>query len=97
MAVYIDSMAGTPKTAQWPYAIGCHLIADTVDELHTFAQGIGMLRAWFQPQSSPHYDLTATRRARAIASGAVECTVEEFVHHIWRIRGVRPGKGGEDG
>lgn len=36
------------------------------------AARIGLKREWFQPKSSPHYDLTASRRGRAVRAGAIE-------------------------
>ena len=36
------------------------------------AERIGMRRDWFQPASSPHYDLSLSRRTAAVKAGAVE-------------------------
>lgn len=66
----------------------CHLIADTVAELHVFAQSIGAKRAWFQPLSSPHYDLPKFRRQLALASGAIELDRREFVGVLRRQRPI---------
>lgn len=50
----------------------CHMTADDVDELHAMAATIGLKRTWFQSQSNtPHYDLTASKRALALKHGAV--------------------------
>lgn len=57
----------------------CHMLADTVAELHEFAARIGLRREWFQPLSRPHYDLSKTRRIAAIAAGAVELDRHELV------------------
>lgn len=48
-----------------------HLMADTLEELHAFAARLGLRRTWFQPRSSPHYDLSPAKRARALELGAV--------------------------
>lgn len=84
MAVYVDSLIDYG----WKYGPSCHLIADTVDELHDFAQRIGLKRAWFQTGKSglPHYDLTAGRRKQAVALGAVELTRRDMAARIadWR-------------
>jgi hypothetical protein len=83
MAVYID------KLRDWGWKLGpsCHLIADSNEELHAFAAKLGLRREWFQPKASgPHYDLTAKRRALAVAAGAVELDDRAF-HAIlkkWR-------------
>ena len=78
-------------TAQWRWTESCHLMADTVDELHAFAARIGMRRAWFQTSRKglPHYDLTRPRRARAVALGAVELTRAEFVARVRTARGLQ--------
>lgn len=72
MTVYVDELR------QWPTRIrcfkpgSCHLMADTLDELHAFAARLGLKRAWFQDHRlHPHYDLTASKRARALELGAV--------------------------
>ena len=52
----------------------CHMVADTLEELHAMAGQIGMKREWFQdaPKAShPHYDLNEHRRALALELGAV--------------------------
>jgi hypothetical protein len=51
----------------------CHMVADDLGELHLMAELIGMKREWFQGRAStPHYDLSLTKRAEAIKHGAVE-------------------------
>ena len=52
--------------------IMCHMFADSLAELHTMARAIGMDPDWFQPLSFPHYDVSLSRRARAVNLGAVE-------------------------
>mgnify|MGYP002814597841 CR=1 FL=1 len=55
------------------YTDGIHLVADSIDELHTFAKSIGFKRDWFQWLSLPHYDITSsTMRKRVIKAGAIE-------------------------
>jgi hypothetical protein len=49
------------------------MFTDSLDleELHLMAEKIGMRREWFQNHADhPHYDLTASRRVKAIANGA---------------------------
>ena len=74
MTVYVDALN------DWGWRLGpsCHLLADTDEELHEFAARIGMKRAWFQPKSTPHYDLTASRREKAVKLGAREVTRGEL-------------------
>lgn len=73
------------------YTDGVHLIADSWDELHAFAQGIGLKREWFQEHPRhPHYDIiTKTKVKKALARGAVKMqSVEMFrlmvSKGIWR-------------
>lgn len=43
-----------------------------LEELHQFAQRIGLRREWFQDKPRvPHYDLALTKRRKAIQRGAV--------------------------
>ena len=80
MSVYVDDYRG-----KFRRMICCHMMADTLDELHTMAEAIGMKREWFQhkgPGSLPHYDVCLTRRKRAIELGAIELPIAD--RRRWR-------------
>ena len=62
------------------------MIADTVGELKAFAIWIGLRMEWYQPKSSPHFDLTAEARAYAIEYGAIELNRRAFVEKIRELR-----------
>lgn len=68
---------------EWPTKIACfrggsaHLTADTLEELHAFARRLRLKPEWFQPLSSPHYDLTPGKHAQALALGAVLVSARE--------------------
>lgn len=88
MTIYVD------KLEEWGWRLrgrttpSCHMFTDTLDleELHDLAARIGMKREWFQlSRQAPHYDLTPSRRAKAVALGAVELGRRESVA-IWRAR-----------
>lgn len=81
MAVYVDKARN-----QFGRMIMCHMVADTLDELHDMADRIGMRREWFQPASFPHYDLSLMRRRAAIDAGAVEVDRRGVVMVIRRFR-----------
>lgn len=68
---------------------GVHLVSDTsVDELHEFAQGIGLKREWFQDKlREPHYDMTVRWRAkRAEDHGAIVVSTREIIMALRRWR-----------
>lgn len=52
----------------------CHMTADSLDELHAFAESIGVKRCWFERsrRGVPHYDLNPEARRRAVEAGAIE-------------------------
>ena len=86
MSVYVDKMGSCAPNKNWPYKEACHLIADTVKELHELAQGIGLKREWFQDKSLPHYDLTFGMRCAAVRAGAIEVGMRKFVNLMRKIR-----------
>lgn len=71
MAVYVDDM-----NAPFGRMKMCHLIADSVEELHAMADTIGVARKWYQapPKHSSHYDIALTKKALALAAGAFPIT-----------------------
>ncbi len=50
----------------------CHMLADSMAELLTMADTIGVNRQWFQPQGHPHFDICKSKRALAVKAGAIE-------------------------
>jgi hypothetical protein len=74
MSVYVDPLIDNG----WSLGPNCHLWADTIEELHQFAEYIGLRREWFQPPKGrgriqlPHYDLTRHLRQVAVNRGAIE-------------------------
>lgn len=78
MNIYVDPPAKYPgRPGLW-----CHMWTDTGDEeeLHTFATRIGLKREWFQNREKfPHYDLTGAMPTRAVAAGAIEITVRDYM------------------
>lgn len=84
--VYVDQIQNWPTAIRCFKGGSCHMIADTVEELHAFARRLGLRRGWFQATSWPHYDLTPARRAKAVTLGAVEKTSRELalMRRAWR-------------
>ncbi len=73
MSVYVDEFKHYGPTKIRCFKAGSsHMTADTLEELHALAARIGLQREWFQPHwSAPHYDLTESKREKALAAGAV--------------------------
>lgn len=69
MAVYVDDMR-----EPYGHMIMCHMLADTDDELHAMADQIGVARRWHQKAGThhSHYDIALSKRALAVAAGALE-------------------------
>lgn len=82
--VYVDglvkyTMSHNPALGKRLGCFWCHMWADSVEELHSFAQGIGMKRSWFQNHKRfPHYDLVPSKREEAVQRGAQECTLRKW-------------------
>jgi len=77
MAIYVDELRHYPGQ-KWKW---CHMATDgNIEELHTFAEKIGLKRQWFQvhPVLS-HYDLTPSKRALALRQGATEETSKTMI------------------
>lgn len=73
MTVYVDNFRASYGRMKM-----CHMIADTDDELHAMADKIGVARKWHQNTiSGSHYDIALSKRAIAVANGAVEITVRQ--------------------
>lgn len=93
MTIYVDQLRAylqpVKKGARRVFGDGresCHMICDgDLECLHLFAEGIGLRREWFQDGRIPHYDLTPTRRVRAVMLGAVEVQSRDLVT-IWKNR-----------
>jgi hypothetical protein len=84
MTVYVDDAIWDWQGRKW-----CHLLADDIDELHRFANAIGLHRISYQgPPSTnnPHYDITGFERSRALALGAVASDRSGIVLVLRRLR-----------
>jgi hypothetical protein len=89
VSCYVDGLANRGWKLRGHSVRSCHLIADSLNELHEMARAIGMKREWFQapPQASlPHYDLTAPRRAEALNRGSIPLDRRAFVAKLREIR-----------
>lgn len=69
MAVYVDDVRH-----KFGRMVMCHMWADTLDELLTMADRIGVARRWLQqpPKASwVHFDVSLGAKAKAIEAGAI--------------------------
>lgn len=79
MAVYVDDMYLDPM-GQFRGMKMSHMLADSDEELHAMATRIGVQRRhWQSPQktSGSHYDIALSKRALAVAAGAIEITMRQ--------------------
>jgi hypothetical protein len=99
--IYVDNARIPARvggiTGRWS-----HLTADTKDELHAFAERIGLRRSWFQtckrsPGCRPadrcvhwHYDVTDTKRAEALTAGAVPIDLRQWSDILRARRAANP-------
>jgi hypothetical protein len=75
MAIYVDN-----ARVKWRGRLWCHLVADSIEELHDFAQRLGLQKNWFQHAASyPHYDVTLETRQIALSMGAIEGSRTEII------------------
>lgn len=75
MSAYVDN-----ERIPWRGKLWCHLVADSLDELHQFAARLGLKRAWFQDKASyPHYDVTTSARERALVLGALPARKRQMI------------------
>lgn len=91
MSVYVDRVK-----IGYGRMIMCHMVADTPAELHAMADRIGVARRWFQTPpkvSFWHYDIAQTKRALAVAAGALDCDRNMFVDAVRRIREAKTFEG----
>lgn len=76
--VYVDDMHTTPM-GQFGRMKMCHMVTDTTAELLAMADRIGVQRKWLQLAGTPkeHFDIAMSKRAEAVAAGAVEITMSD--------------------
>ena len=82
MTVYVDTMR-----APFRGMLMCHMIGDTVDELHAMAAVIGMTRNRYQRD---HYDIPMEMKALAIRNGAREIGMRELAAMVYLSRFGQP-------
>lgn len=95
MTIYVDELKDWPlemvqrRARRWGTR-WCHLLSDSDDleELHRFAQQLGLRTTYFQNHVRPrlaHYDLLPLKRAEAIKLGAVEVNALDWARETLRL------------
>lgn len=85
MSVYVDNARLAYRRMKM-----CHMVADTLEELHQMADTIGIRRKWFQAHGHvPHYDISLSKREAAIRNGAVELNQRGMGMKIRQIKHQR--------
>lgn len=106
--IYVDSNQPCVPNSVWKWDTVSHLFCDgDLDELHGFAEDLGLRRSWFQPSDRPdlkpfqraHYDLTPRVRKMALKKGAMKAGRDDVARWLGRDDLVRggcnePGTGG---
>ncbi len=72
--IYVDDMHLTSMGGFGRMKMS-HMLGDSEDELHAMADRIGVARKWYQ---GDHYDIAMSKRALAVAAGAVEVTLRQM-------------------
>lgn len=75
MSVYVDDMQ-----AGYGRMVMSHMIADSREELDAMADKIGVRRRWLQYPGTykEHYDICQSKRALAVAYGAIEIDMRQL-------------------
>lgn len=84
MAVYVDNVRILYRGMRM-----CHMIGDSLEELHAMADQLELKREWFQEKGTPHYDICQTKRKKALALGAVKADRYKVVELIRFWRGIK--------
>lgn len=84
MPVYVDDYG-----APFRNMVMCHMIADTREELLEMADKIGVQRKWIQKPGTcyEHFDICKSKRALAVAAGAIELSPKDLVMRMRAKRG----------
>ena len=87
MSVYVDEL-------RYPFGrmVMCHMLADSLDELHAMAERIGIHRRHFQNAGRwQHYDICKAKRALALRYGAISLDSKSIIRRL-RAIAVRADK-----
>jgi AraC-like DNA-binding protein len=91
LTIYVDQYPWSD--GKW--GDGGHMLGTDLDELHAFAQQLGLRRSYFQRKRLAHYDLTRSKRAMALELDATEIGMGEIPDDCleMNVRGVYVHRG----
>lgn len=75
--VYIDN-----ANIKYGRMIMCHMIADSIDELHAMAVQIGVRKHFQNKPGKPHYDICLSNKKKALSFGAIEITQKQLIRKL---------------
>ncbi len=82
MAIYVDFVCIEFRGHKW-----CHMLADTLHELHEFATLIEIdARLFHRHASYPHYDVTVQMREAAIKYGAIPADRKKIIECAKKLK-----------
>ena len=82
MAIYVDFVCIEFRGYQW-----CHMLADSLQELHEFAAFIEVdQRLFHRTASYPHYDVTLQMREIALENGAIAATRKQIIDSAKKLK-----------
>ena len=88
--IYLDPLCNHGWMLRGRPTRSCHAFTDgPEEELHAFAERVGLKRKWFQGLAHakvPHYDIAEGRHPSALLAGAKMVAMREAVA-IWRRMG----------
>ncbi len=79
MSVYVDNARN-----KYGRMFMSHMMADTLEELHTMALEIGVAQKHFQDGKRPHYDICQRMKVRAVLKGAKQITSRQMIERFRR-------------
>lgn len=83
--IVVDNAVWKKPNGRKNYA---HMATDgSIEELHLFAEQIGVKRHFFHRGEKPHYDINEDQRLVAITAGAVEVS-SKYIVRLFQVENV---------
>jgi len=80
LLIYVDEPIYARAGVKKPRVLYAHMVADTIAELHEFAEKIGVKKHFFHKSpAAHHYDINSTQWEKAIREGAKRVSSRELL------------------